>query len=1802
MSNQRIRDQFSASGYLFGDAVAVTAGVRDAAQRIASHLSDVQPPHSRATVNVDSAVRFDHVPAGLGPRAELGRHVHATNSGSAPPSAPAHHHATASVEASSSDAMSTHSNGLLTAVANDVSAAAQDTVHDMGVTAAAAWSIAPSFAPLGGHAADGHLFAQGLHAAQTIVGPHTPPPSAVAVSGQLWAAFGGPGIGNPDTHSDFRIEHADSDGLVNDEIIEQQQNTSGGYVAIGLDTSANVSVTLDGSGSVNGYHLHITNLATGVDLTSTAIASVADNDVVNAFALNAQTNTIYADLDGYDYLTHGGDIIKITYNQSTGAISNPYTWNDTTHTGTVDPHGILIDSASTGQVYQDGRAFFLSHDGSTLYYVDDDDNNPGGFFGASTNGVYKVSTVGDVGDGNAPTPVLLSSQVQFPTNDSAGYITGLTVDEAKGIIYFTTDGSAEGVNTSQDGIWWMPITGGTATKMTIPAGVSVSFPVFFGNALTIDIRAQQLYYSDKQTGEIVQFTLSADGHSFSSATNFAAFDTNGGTSHDGGFADQMAFDNLPTLASVSGTSTEAVQGGSAITLLTGAPTISDVDNFDMRGATITVTNAQTGDNLFCNGVQSGTVSGVTVSWNSTTHVLSLSGEASFSTYQTLLDEISFQDSGTDNSSGSHPTRTINWTISDGITIVHPSTADSNEQTTTVTIDRAPTVNTDNYAVLEGGGTSGTGGTGGTGFLGNDSDLDGDSFSITQINGAAVAPNVALAGTYGHLTPLNGAGSFNYVADQTSNIDNAPIGSHPVDTFTYTVSDGLGGVTTGTVHFTIDRAPTVVVDNPSGEALESGSAITGNMLTNDSDKDGDTLTVSAFKNSSNASGTLGSPLAGTYGHLTVNANGTYSYSADNTSAIDAAATGSHLTDTFTYTADDGHGGTTSTTITLTIDRAPSAVADASTSDAVESGTTATGNVLTNDSDPDADTLAVSAVAGVAGNVGHSTAGTYGHITINSDGSYTYTADNTAAIDAAATGSHLTDTFTYTTSDGQGGTSSSQIVVTLDRAPTVVADANTALEAGSAATGNVLTNDSDRDGDSFVVSAVAGSAGNVGASIAGTYGHLTLNSDGSYSYVADNTSAIDSAATGSHLTDTFSYTADDGLGGTTTTNLVITLDRAPTTVDDSAGVAEGDTVTATAATGVLANDSDRDGDSLTVVAVKGLPGKVGNPVAGAYGHLTLNADGSYSYIADRPGAINSAPTGSHPVDTFTFTIGDGHGGTTDETVSFTIDRPAVAHADAFSTTEDTAAVAGTVAAGVLGNDVDPDTNDNTGITVTAVNGSSADVGTQITLASGALLTLNADGTYSYDPNHAFDYLPASGSGANSTATDTFTYTIGTGQTVTVTVTINGVDSNDTLVGTSGNDTFSGGIGDDTFQMQTGGNDTVHGDSGNDIFYFDGTFTAADQVDGGTGSDRLSLNGDYSAGVVFNAGTLVNVETIALLAGNSYNLTTDDATVAAGKTLAIGALGLGAGDQLTFDGSAETDGRFIIRAGAGNDVLTGGAGADSFRLKAGGNDTAHGGGGNDTFYFRGAFTAADQVDGGTGVDVLSLNGDYSGGVTFNATTLTNVEKIILSTGHSYSLTLNDGNVAAGQSLTINGSALGAGDHLNFDGSAESDGTFAILGGAGNDTLTGGAGNDAILAGNGTNTITGGGGQDILTGGSGADTFVYNTVSESTSTTHDIVKGFDATTDFFDVSVAVTGVDATVASGTLRSAHFDADLAAAIGAGQLAADHAVLFTPNAGAFAGHTILVVDVNGTAGYQAGQDLVIDLQNAVNVSLSTGNFI
>ena len=243
-----------------------------------------------------------------------------------------------------------------------------------------------------------------------------------------------------------------------------------------------------------------------------------------------------------------------------------------------------------------------------------------------------------------------------------------------------------------------------------------------------------------------------------------------------------------------------------------------------------------------------------------------------------------------------------------------------------------------------------------------------------------------------------------------------------------------------------------------------------MLAHATDADGDTLTVTAVSDTTSGAGTVGNSLAGAYGHLTLNANGSYSYVADNSAAIAAAPTGSHLQDTFNYAVSDGHGGTATASLTITLDRAP--VANNSTATDVAGSTvsaTAASGVLVHASDPDGGTLTVTAVsdaASGAGTLGNSLAGAYGHLTLNADGSYSYVADNSAAIAAAPTGSHLQDSFSYAVSNGLGGTASATLTVTVDRAPTVTLTNVTALTASqSSVPVSALISASDPDGDAI-----------------------------------------------------------------------------------------------------------------------------------------------------------------------------------------------------------------------------------------------------------------------------------------------------------------------------------------------------------------------------------------------------------------------------------------------------------------------------------------------------------------------------------------------------------------------------------------------------------------------------------------------------------------------------------------------------------------------------------------------------------------
>jgi Ca2+-binding RTX toxin-like protein len=309
-------------------------------------------------------------------------------------------------------------------------------------------------------------------------------------------------------------------------------------------------------------------------------------------------------------------------------------------------------------------------------------------------------------------------------------------------------------------------------------------------------------------------------------------------------------------------------------------------------------------------------------------------------------------------------------------------------------------------------------------------------------------------------------------------------------------------------------------------------------------------------------------------------------------------------------------------------------------------------------------------------------------------------------------------------------------------------------------------------------------------------------------------------------------------------------------------------------------------------------------------------------------------------------------------------------------------------------------------------------------------------------------------------------------------------DTLIGGAGDDSLTGGTGDDLLRAGAG-TDTLSGGNGNDSLELGANLSAADKIDGGANTDTLKLDGDYSTGVVFNATTVINVETITVAAGHDYALTLDNASNSAG--LKVDGSALGAANRLTLNGSAETASALTAIGGAGddaltggsaNDVLQGGAGADT--LTAGtGNDTLQGGAGDDILVLGANLAATDVIDGGADQDTLRLSGNYSAGIVFTATTLTNVEKIEVAAGNSYKLTLVDANNTS--SLEIDGSALLAGQVLTVIGTAETASSLLATGGAGDDALTGGAGADMLSGGAGNDTLTTGAGNDSVDGGTG-------------------------------------------------------------------------------------------------------------------------
>ena len=265
---------------------------------------------------------------------------------------------------------------------------------------------------------------------------------------------------------------------------------------------------------------------------------------------------------------------------------------------------------------------------------------------------------------------------------------------------------------------------------------------------------------------------------------------------------------------------------------------------------------------------------------------------------------------------------------------------------------------------------------------NDTDLDGDTLVIS---GASNPTNGSVV--------LNNDGTVTFTPDA---------GFHGTATFEYTISDGNGGTDTATVTVnvgSINDAPDAIDDTKSTDedtALVLG--VSDIVSPNDTDLDGDTLVISAVSNPSN-------------GSVVLNPDGTVTFTPN---------AGFHGTATFEYTISDGNGGTDTATVTVnvgSINDAPDAVDDAASTRKDTAIVLGVADLVTpNDTDLDGDTLVISQVSNA----------TNGTVVLNNDGTVTFN---------PTTGFHGTATFDYTISDGNGGTDSAEVTITVNAPPVV-----------------------------------------------------------------------------------------------------------------------------------------------------------------------------------------------------------------------------------------------------------------------------------------------------------------------------------------------------------------------------------------------------------------------------------------------------------------------------------------------------------------------------------------------------------------------------------------------------------------------------------------------------------------------------------------------------------------------------------------------------------------------------------------------
>ena len=667
---------------------------------------------------------------------------------------------------------------------------------------------------------------------------------------------------------------------------------------------------------------------------------------------------------------------------------------------------------------------------------------------------------------------------------------------------------------------------------------------------------------------------------------------------------------------------------------------------------------------------------------------------------------------------------------------------------------------------------------------------GDTLTITA--GTFTTPD-------GATVVLKADGSYTYTPDTTdfratTGVENMPVGSHITDTFTFTVTDNHGGTSTATATVTVSipaEQLTVQEERPTQQTQDDATltvdAAHGVLVGVTHDVDDPIHVVNA--------GTFTTAQGGT---VVLHADGSYTYDPNTIPTLETTPANNTLFDSFSFTVTDGHGDTASGTehIRITINE-PGPTANNATV-ATDEDTAITRTVSFTPGDPDDNVHVVAGTVTTADGV---------QVTIDSTGQFTYDPTSVPGLfETLPAGQTTTDSFTFTVTDGHGQTSTATetITISVNDPPPTATNGTAATDEDTAISHHALTfTTGDPDDSGHLVT------GTVATTDGGT---ATINADGTFSYNPNSVpGGFETLQAGQTTTDSFSFSVTDSHGQTSTATETITI-----SVNDPPP---------TATNGTAATDEDTAISHHALTFTTGDPDDSGHLVTGTVattdgGTATINADGTFSYNPNSvPGGFETLPAGQTTTDSFSFSVTDSHGQTSTATETITIsvnDPPPTATNGTAATDEDTAIShhALTFTTG------DPD---DSGHLVTGT----------VATTDGGTATINADGTFSYNPNSVpggFETLPA-----GQTTTDSFSFSVtdshGQTSTATETITISVNDPPPTATnGTAATDedtaishhalTFTTGDPDDSGHLVTGTVATT--DGGTATINADGTFS--------------------------------------------------------------------------------------------------------------------------------------------------------------------------------------------------------------------------------------------------------------------------------------------------------------------------------------------------------------------------------------------